>query len=80
MVWYRIVCGQVVNEVKAKKMETMKGIKRLQVHKENLVRKQKQAKVDYDKVRTSIPLQFVAGCPRKPPNGRDAVKLLCGCQ
>lgn len=44
-----LVCWQVVNEVKAKKMETMKGIKRLQVQKENLAKRQKQAKADYDK-------------------------------
>ncbi|CAN0026497.1 unnamed protein product [Pylaiella littoralis] len=43
--------GQVVDEVKAKKMETMKGIKRLQVQKEALSKKQKQAKADYDKAR-----------------------------
>lgn len=45
---------QVVNEVKAKKMETMKGIKRLQVQKENLAKKQKQAKADYDKVTSQV--------------------------
>lgn len=43
--------AQVVNEVKAKKMETMKGIKRLQVQKEQLSKKQKQVKAEYDKVR-----------------------------
>lgn len=43
--------SQVVSEVKAKKMETMKGIKRLQVQKDNLAKKQKQAKADYDKVK-----------------------------
>ena len=48
-----------MNEVKAKKMETMKGIKRLQVQKENLAKKQKQAKADYDKVTEQ--LLFVAG-------------------
>ncbi|CAM9869848.1 unnamed protein product, partial [Ectocarpus fasciculatus] len=46
--------GQVVNEVKAKKMETMKGIKRLQVQKENLSKKQKQAKADYDKTKSEL--------------------------
>ncbi|CAM9240011.1 unnamed protein product [Ectocarpus sp. 12 AP-2014] len=46
--------GQVVSEVKAKKMETMKGIKRLQVQKENLSKKQKQAKVDYDKTKSEL--------------------------
>lgn len=45
-----ILHSQVVSEVKAKKMETMKGIKRLQVQKESLSKKQKQAKADYDKV------------------------------
>lgn len=41
---------QVVSEVKAKKMETMKCIKKLQVHRETLAKKQRQAKTDYDKV------------------------------
>lgn len=40
----------MVSEVKAKKMETMKGIKRLQAQKEALNKKQKQTKTDYDKV------------------------------
>lgn len=40
----------MVSEVKVKKMETMKAIKRLQVQKETLAKKQKQAKADYDKV------------------------------
>lgn len=43
---------QVVSEVKAKKMETMKGIKRLQGQKDNLAKKQKMAKADYERVRT----------------------------
>lgn len=43
---------QVVGEVKAKKMETMKAIKRMQVQKEQLSKKQKQARIEYDKVRT----------------------------
>ncbi|CAM9834777.1 unnamed protein product [Scytosiphon promiscuus] len=46
--------GQVVSEVKAKKMETMKGIKRLQVQKESLSKKQKQAKTDYDKTKSEL--------------------------
>eukprot|EP00903_Cladosiphon_okamuranus_P019220 g17674.t1 len=46
--------GQVVSEVKAKKMETMKGIKRLQVQKDNLAKKQKQAKADYDKTKAEL--------------------------
>ncbi|CAM9335866.1 unnamed protein product [Ascophyllum nodosum] len=46
--------GQVVNEVKAKKMETMKGIKRLQLEKEQLGKKQKQAKVEYDKTKSEL--------------------------
>lgn len=44
----------MVSEVKAKKMETMKGIKRLQVQKESLSKKQKQAKADYDKASSKI--------------------------
>ncbi len=48
--YHVVIADKVVNEVKAKKMETMKGIKRLQVQKEALAKKQKQAKADYDKV------------------------------
>lgn len=36
--------------MKAKKMETMKGIKRLQGQKESLAKKQKMAKAEYEKV------------------------------
>lgn len=45
---------QVVGEVKAKKMETMKAIKRMQVQKEQLGKKQKHARVEYDKVRLGL--------------------------
>lgn len=49
--------------MKAKKMETMKGIKRLQVQKENLAKRQKQAKADYDKVCNTAQLCWTNSLP-----------------
>ncbi|CAM9393654.1 unnamed protein product, partial [Laminaria digitata] len=46
--------GQVVSEVKAKKMETMKGIKRLQAQKESLAKKQKMSKAEYEKTKSEL--------------------------
>lgn len=57
-----VFCGsqrrQVVNEVKAKKLETMKAIKRLQAQKEQMTKKHKMAKIEYDKVLSACKRAF----------------------
>lgn len=72
---FGVLFSQVVSEVKAKKMETMKGIKRLQVQKDGLAKKQKQAKADYDKVTS----QFLLEVRRRSSGGVAFQSFRCRC-
>ena len=68
---------QVVSEVKAKKMETMKGIKRLQGQKESLAKKQKMAKAEYEKVScVSLTSILAPYWPHTGTDGTDGTRVL----